>query len=95
MRVGTGQVASDPVYVRMHLSRRGSPPRSMLVGIAIALVVVGTASGGGGKQSPGKQPPVNTSPPTVAGTTEVGQALTGSPGSWSGPGAAFGYQWLR
>jgi hypothetical protein len=67
----------------------------MFVAMAIALVLAGTASGGGGKPSPGKQSPANDSLPAIDGSTVVGQTLSGSPGSWSGPGSSFGYQWLR
>ena len=41
--------------------------------------------------------PVNTSPPVISGTLEVGQTLTATPGSWTDSGAtitSYGYQWL-
>ena len=42
-------------------------------------------------------PPQNTAPPTIGGTPLVGQTLTASSGSWTGPpvpsGSAFSYAW--
>lgn len=42
----------------------------------------------------GTPPPVNTALPSVAGTAAAGQALTCSPGSWSGA-PTFAFRWLR
>lgn len=40
--------------------------------------------------------PSNTTLPTIAGTTQAGDTLTASPGSWTGtPPLAYGYQWQR
>ena len=40
--------------------------------------------------------PENTSPPSVAGTAEVGQTLTADPGTWTGdPPVTYAYQWRR
>ena len=41
-------------------------------------------------------PPVNTSPPTVSGTPQEGQALTGATGTWTGTQPiSFAFQWYR
>ena len=37
--------------------------------------------------------PLNETPPTVSGTAQRGLTLTGSPGTWSGIGNAYAYQW--
>jgi subtilisin family serine protease len=38
-------------------------------------------------------PPVNTSPPTISGTAQVGQTLRAGPGSWSESPSGYAYQW--
>jgi hypothetical protein len=38
---------------------------------------------------------VNVSPPTIAGTAQLEQALTAQPGTWSPADVTFSYQWLR
>jgi len=39
--------------------------------------------------------PVNTTPPTVTGTADVGKTLTAENGTWANTPTAFQYQWLR
>ena len=38
-------------------------------------------------------PPANTVLPSVSGTAQLGQTLTGSSGSWSGSPTSFAYRW--
>jgi GH25 family lysozyme M1 (1,4-beta-N-acetylmuramidase) len=41
-------------------------------------------------------PPVNTSPPEIAGTAAVGQVLSATPGNWEAtPAPSFAFQWRR
>ena len=37
--------------------------------------------------------PIAVSPPTITGTPQQGQTLTGAPGTWTAPDAVFTYQW--
>jgi thermitase len=39
--------------------------------------------------------PANTTPPTIAGTAQVGQTLTAGSGSWSESPSGYAYQWQR
>ncbi|MCW3028692.1 MAG: hypothetical protein JWN81_1903 [Solirubrobacterales bacterium] len=64
-----------------------------------------TASNAGGSSSPATSnatavvaappAPVNTGLPTVTGTAQQGQVLTGHNGSWSNEPTGFAYQWQR
>ena len=64
--------------------------RTLLVGLsAAAAVTVGVA------HAATTVAPVNTAPPTITGTPQVGQTLTAGNGTWSNTPTSFAYQWLR
>jgi uncharacterized repeat protein (TIGR01451 family) len=49
-----------------------------------------------GVVTPAPVAPSNTAVPTISGTTQVGQLLTASPGTWTGvPSPTLTYQWRR
>lgn len=60
-----------------------------------ALIVLAALLTAGGAQAARSAAPVNTAPPTIAGTPAVGQTLTASDGTWSNAPTSFAYQWLR
>ncbi len=67
--------------------------RTMLPLLAAGLVTVLAVAGLAGAAG---TPPKNTSVPTVTGTTEQGQTLTGHSGQWSGDKPiSYKYQWKR
>jgi hypothetical protein len=78
---------------------RGHLTRTRL-GVVLAVaagVVLGAVLGqpGAGVAASSATKPVNTTPPTITGTAEVGQKLTATHGTWSGSPTSFHYQWNR
>jgi len=72
--------------------------------IGHTIVVGETASNASGSGSPTSSaptakvippPPVNTSPPTIAGTPRQGQTLTASTGAWTNSPTSYAFQWSR
>ena len=62
----------------------------------VALVVtVAAASLVGAAWATAQAAPVNTAPPTITGTTTVGQTLTAGNGTWDNSPTAYQYRWLR
>jgi calcineurin-like phosphoesterase family protein len=58
--------------------------------------VVSTLAGAPASATPPSGSPMNASPPTIGGTLQVGQTLTGSAGKWNGERPlTYVYQWQR
>jgi hypothetical protein len=73
-------------------------PRSALAGAAVGAIagsVVAIAAFAGQGTAAQQAPPENTSPPTISGTPEVGQRLTGTRGQWSGNPSDYNFNWRR
>ncbi|RWZ64754.1 serine protease [Labedella populi] len=99
---GEGGFAVDPTElegvqgepIAYTVSWTGLAPLSDYVGVIVygdtgEATVVSVASG----EAPAPDSPVNTTPPTIGGTPEVGEKLTADPGEWDTEGVAFAYQW--
>ncbi len=64
------------------------------IGTTLALVIgLGVFAGAGAAAS--MAAPVNTSPPTITGTPQEGEKLTGHRGTWSGKPSDFNLFWMR
>jgi Ig domain of plant-specific actin-binding protein len=74
--------------LRLHAVR----PRMLVA--AVALVAVAAALVGAGAAATAAAP-VNTSRPTITGSTTDGSTLTAHRGSWTNNPTSFSYQWLR
>jgi hypothetical protein len=74
-------------------------PRLLAAAVTVAAIVaaLSAVAGTGFAQTTAAQAnyaPTNSAPPTISGTTETGQMLTASPGTWSSDTSpTFGYQW--
>ncbi len=68
--------------------------------LAVAFLAIGSASGSvaattATTATTSGQKPDNTSPPTISGTPQEGQKLTGNRGNWSGKPTDYNYFWMR
>jgi hypothetical protein len=80
------------------MSRYGRQRRTLFgvfagIGLVIALVVLGVGAGVG--SAAGKAAPQNTSPPTLSGTPQQGQTLSGGRGQWNGAPTDYNDFWMR
>lgn len=60
-----------------------------------ALVVLAALLAAGGAQAARSAAPVNTAPPTISGTAQEGQKLTGDKGTWTGNPTDYNLYWTR
>ena len=71
------------------------------VGATVSVLVTATNPDGSGNRASAPSatvnaaPPVNTSVPFITGATLRGNTLTAAPGTWTGPGISYAYQWQR
>jgi hypothetical protein len=82
----------------MRPKRKGVEMNKLLSGRMAPLLLVTLAAlafTATGLAATAAAPPVNTSPPTISGTAQVGQTLTAGNGIWSNTPTSFAYQWLR
>jgi hypothetical protein len=73
-------------------------PRSLTFSVAVVVaitIIVTPLASGGQKGAMGQQAPVNSSLPSISGVAQAGSSLTAGPGSWTGPGIKFSFQWQR
>jgi hypothetical protein len=68
--------------------------RARIAAVAVP-AIVGLATVVAGAGAAAQAAPVNTDPPTISGTTTVGQTLTAANGTWSNTPTSYEYQWLR
>jgi hypothetical protein len=72
----------------------------LAAGLTVAFAITGSAAGSAtatttGPTTTSAAKPDNTSPPTVSGTPQVGEKLTGDKGTWSNNPADYNYFWVR
>ena len=63
--------------------------------LAALLAVAAVVSVTGGEAQARLQLPQNTTEPSVSGTAELGETLTGNRGAWTGGTITYAYAWLR
>ena len=66
----------------------------LIVAIGLTLALVASLGAGAGTTATAAAP-VNTSPPTIAGTAQEGQKLVGKRGTWSGTVSDYNDRWVR
>src|SRR5689334_5098811 len=91
---------SGSAAISLNVRRRQRPStghrrHTILAAAILASLEAVAGASGGNSNSPGHQPPTNSSLPTIAGTPAVGQTLSGNAGGWTGPKISYAYQWLR
>src|ERR671935_2604886 len=79
----------------MHETNRKGMGRLPAIELALGALLVATIVGARAATASNAAAPVNTAPPTISGTAQEGQTLKAEPGTWSGSGIGYAYQWRR
>src|SRR5215207_7003470 len=61
----------------------------------VVLLTISTATAAGGPLSPGKNPPVLLTSPSITGAAVEGVSLVANRGTWSGPTRSYWFRWAR
>jgi hypothetical protein len=104
MKIGAIRPGSNCLTNR-GIRRRQLPTVLAALSFALVFAMVPTRSDAGNgngnvnassqNQPPGQAAPTSIALPTISGSAVVGQTLSASPGSWSGAGLSYAYQWLH
>jgi uncharacterized delta-60 repeat protein len=76
------------------ISRLARGPNSSIVVVGASAAIIGGQGSIAVARYLGGEAPSSSSPPTISGTPEAGQALTASQGSWSASPTSYSYQWF-
>ena len=76
-------------------NQKGLGRRLVVMELGLAALLVAAIVGVRAATASNAAAPVNTSPPTITGTAQEGQTLKATPGTWSGTGIDYAYQWRR
>jgi hypothetical protein len=76
-------------------NQKGIGRRLLLMELGLVALLVAALVGVRAATASDAAAPVNSSLPTITGTAQEGQTLKAAPGTWSGGGIDFSYQWRR
>lgn len=96
MTLPTGQISMSQVNVELGLSATAQISLNQANVRTLAGVPSGAISMQNLQGKTNATAPVNTAAPTISGTTQVGQTLSSTTGTWTGtPTPTYTYQWQR
>ncbi len=92
----TGADVGSTLRVAVTATNTAGSATATSTATSVVAVTEGTLCGAKKKEKPCPSPPLNTAAPTVSGTPQSGQTLTGARGSWSGTNPiGYAFQWQR